>query len=220
MKVLVLTPFKFEQKKLFPHAIETVSGDFPVPVIKLTDSIFLATTGQGKAQCAAITTLLIERLKIDKALLIGSAGALNKSLNTNSLCVVKSVVEWDFKSFNGQDQNKLPEFHYDIAFTSQLYQQIVDNGGEVEYGTLASGDSDIFSDTARDSLYNATTCSIVAWESAGFIRATQILKIPSAEIRIPVDFGPVADFNEFQNLLKTKFSLFNESIENSIRGLF
>ncbi|MGL1935677.1 MAG: hypothetical protein OCD01_11675 [Fibrobacterales bacterium] len=170
-----------------------------------SDTLYVTFTGQGKAQCAAQTTRVIALTGASRAILIGSAGALRSGIYDQPLWLIDQVYEWDFKPSIGGIEGDSPRFSYPASLVREVEQSLLDNNARISIGTIVSGDCDVWKNQDREILAEKYQAELVAWESAGFIRALAVSGISGVEMRIPTDFSEVRNHKDFKVLLQKRF---------------
>ncbi|MGL4647111.1 MAG: 5'-methylthioadenosine/S-adenosylhomocysteine nucleosidase [Mycoplasmoidaceae bacterium] len=111
------------------------------------DSHIFTFSGIGKINAAIAAQLLLINFKITKLINIGSAGALNSSLEINDIIICDKIFNYDFdlSSFGYQvGQMPLKERNYlnsQGAFKNQLTSLLKNDNFNLKFGNLATGDS-------------------------------------------------------------------------------
>ncbi|MGL1903529.1 MAG: hypothetical protein OCC49_15425 [Fibrobacterales bacterium] len=194
---------------MFPNLIpcKSISGldNLYTLDIEGTDTVYVTFTGQGKAQCAAQTTRVIALTHASRAILIGSAGALKSGIYDQPLWLIDQVYEWDFKPSIGGIVGDSPRFSYPASLVNEIEQGLRDINLRVSKGTIVSGDCDVWNSQDREMLSEKYGAELVAWESAGFIRALAVSGVSGVEMRIPTDFSEVNNHKDFKKVLKERF---------------
>ena len=159
---------------------------------------FLCPGGHGKTQFALMTQFWCYYLgttgpeTTESILSVGAAGALEDSLNPGDLLLVDEIIEHDYKSSFGKKDSfplfspqslslNTPEGQKANSLDRQNPKGLA--SFHIHQGRIASGDEDILSPERRDELRVQTGAKAVAWESAGGIRAAQLLQRDYFEIR-------------------------------------
>lgn len=190
--ILAVIPQKEELEPLVRglqnHGFETkevklgsLSG-ITAPSLGLT----VALGGNGKAQFAAQTQYLIDRVPGSELVLCaGAAGALDQSLGIGDLVVATHTIEHDYRDrFN---QQPLPRFPGDPFALEELRRVSSEAACAACFGPVASGDEDIVNPTRAAELRAQTGALCVAWEGSGGARAAAFNQIPFLEIRAITD---------------------------------
>ncbi len=203
---------------MFPNKTAIQSPDDSVPLYKISDGLFASITGQGKAQCAAHTSYILSHGEYSAVILIGSAGVLHSSLDQESAYLIDTIHEWDFNSSIGSKQHKVPTHKYP-SLNQKYIEDFLSNNKQISVASIASGDSDVWTDEERQFLNATYNTDLVAWESAGFFRAVKYFDIVALELRIPTDFSSMTDYKEFKKCMKSCFLPLKEHIDGVIEML-
>jgi nucleoside phosphorylase len=138
----------------------------------------LAVCGQGKVEAALSCCLLAEALKPDRALLIGSATALDSNLHPGDFVAGDECIEVDFGSQDGPSPNPPPRHRPTLDPPLPML------GMPLRIGPILSGDADRTDPGEKRKLGEEFSALAYAWEGAGFHRALARLGLPGMEIRV------------------------------------
>lgn len=198
--ILILCPLKkeltflikfFESHKLKVESLD-LEGKKAFQLIGA--NVFFAVSGIGKAQTAVQATWFIQSLKIKRAILCGSAGALHSGVKPGDVIFSTKTIEHDFKSTFARGE--CPVFNSPTTWSEEIVAMNMD---ELKQGLVASGDEDIVDKLRASELHQKTNADVVAWEGAGFHRACRFLNVEGLELRTVTDN---ADHNTIQDFEK------------------
>jgi len=160
--------------------------------------VLLHASGHGKVQTALTTQrLFIEIPTLQVALLLGTSGALTPELRPGDVVFGESTIEHDFRMIFLS--RPLPQFRSAIGLPEGLSFE----GFQCVRGAIASGDEDVVSiDRARE-LFETTRALVVAWEGAGFARASLACRKPFLEIRVVTDSADHLATDQFRQHLQS-----------------
>lgn len=190
MTVLVLTPIEEEftalTEELSSLGLPSSSGSHGrISGRSYADgALFVAQGGLGKAQFGVQTQHLLDSIEgVSLAVCAGTAGGLAPELAIGDVVVGTSTVEHDF---NYVLTNKpLPEFDGSEPHVKRL-RSLADSlqeGFELHFGIIASGDEGIADATRARQLRESTGAFAVAWEGAGGARVAKFSDVPYLELR-------------------------------------
>jgi len=161
--------------------------------------LLVVDSGAGEIAAATATQLLIDRYDVDLILNFGAVGALTEAMRTSELCVIKSVVHYDFDTTGwlnlktGQYPDKDSEY---LSTTAELVDRVCELDPSIVPVVCASADK--FVDKAADKAhlrysYNADICEM---ESAGIVLTCLRCGVPCLLIKAVSDtlIGGGAEF--------------------------
>lgn len=179
-KILIVFPFSLEAMPL----IEKFSAEKVAQDLWETPELVFAASGQGSLRTTALTThLLTIYSSIEKAIMVGSAGALHQKCP--EWIWVEKTKEADFNPIRDWD-GYLP------------------NPTKAVSGSMLSINQNIDQAEHRQKWRNLSQCDAVCWESAGFTMACTILGVPHAELRYITDWETIPDFKTFKKAVQAK----------------
>lgn len=194
-----------ESVQLRGYTIHTYRGD--------SFDMFVADSGAGEISAAAATQLLIDKFDVDMIVNFGAVGALTDTMKTCELCVVKSVIHYDFDTTGwlnlarGQYPGKDSAY---IETTPALVQKVLEISPDILPVVCASADK--FIDRAEDkaALHSAYGADICEMESAGIVLTCQRNAVPCLLIKAVSDtlIGGGREFMaELQRVSETCFEV-------------
>lgn len=182
--ILIVCPLAAELEIFRDHALDRAR-------------FHLALGGHGKVQFALETFRLAAELKPELIVCAGSAGGLAPQVKPLDVVVGEATIEHDFNlKFIKRDKPMFPGHSPTIE---RLRSLKIDG---LHFGTIASGDEDVVSDTRAREIYAATSALAVAWEGAGGARAAAQLKIPYLEVRGITDMAGNNSVSAFKENLR------------------
>ena len=128
----------------------------------------LAVCGQGKVEAALACQILADALLPGMVLLLGSATALDPSLEIGALVKADPCIEWDFGA------EPPPRFQ---AAALPVFAGI-------RAGPVLSGDRNVFDAAQKNALFIRHGALALAWEGAGFHRFLRRSGLPGGEFRL------------------------------------
>ena len=160
------------------YSIHTYRGD--------AFDMFVADSGAGEISAAAATQLLIDRFDVDMILNFGAVGALSEKMATYELCVVESVIHYDFDTTGwlnlarGQYPGKDSAY---LKTTPGLVEKALEICPDMMKAVCASADK--FIDRAEDKTFLRETygADICEMESAGVVLTCQRNGVPCLLIK-------------------------------------
>ncbi|MDO4815089.1 MAG: 5'-methylthioadenosine/S-adenosylhomocysteine nucleosidase [Bacillota bacterium] len=180
-----------ETQKLQGYTVRTYRGD--------SFDMFVVDSGAGEISAAMSTQLLIDRFGVDMILNFGAVGALTEEMKTSELCVVKSVIHYDFDTTGwlnlkrGQYPGNSSPY---LEATPELVRRVLELKPDIIPTVCASADK--FIDKAEDKIalreaYGADICEM---EAAGILLTCLRNDIPCLLIKAVSDslIGGGAEF--------------------------
>jgi nucleoside phosphorylase len=208
MKTAILTPLRAElsillseleklnlkTNKLKLNNLEV----FEFPELKL----LVAHGGHGKTQFAIHSQYLMCCIpSIELLVSSGVAGALSQKLNIGDIVVATEIIEHDFKLKLAN--RPLPKFSSHKETINSLRDLSKSNSEFIlHFGSIASGDEDIISESRKKELLDSTSCIAVAWEGAGGARVCEFNNKKYIELRAISDTADCNSTVEFEINLK------------------
>ena len=164
-------------------------------------------SGVGKVNAARTTQILIDKFDIEYVLNLGSAGALNETLNIGDIVIGKQLVQHDFDvTAFGRERGYIPETGKLFLSCEKLIEKcknIKVNDIKITVGTIASGDTFCTDIKMKDKIREDFNCDCVEMEGAAVAQVCYLNKIPFIVIRsisdIPNGKNEI-DFNEYLEL--------------------
>lgn len=154
-------------------------------------SIIVIKCGVGKVNAARVTQILIDKLKVDYIINIGTAGALNSNLNIGDIVVADKLVQHDFDiTAFGHKKGYITGVGDYIYCDKKLlnnFNNIIDNLSRNEYkvvtGTIASGDSFCTDIKTKDEIYSMFKAECVEMEGAAVAQVCYLENTPFIVLR-------------------------------------
>lgn len=153
--------------------------------------IIAVKSGVGKVNAARTTQILIDRLDVKAVINVGSAGALNPSLNIGDIVIANKVIQHDFDitAFNHEKGFITGVGDYiecDKAILGKL-KEIIYNMHDTTYkattGVIASGDIFCTDVEMKNKIYSKFNAECVEMEGAAIAQVCYLDNIPFAVIR-------------------------------------
>jgi adenosylhomocysteine nucleosidase len=172
--------------------------NFPEP------QITVAVSGHGKAQSAAQTQYVLDRVtRMDVVICAGVSGGLRPDLKPGDVVVATDTIEHDFRA--RINPRPSPAFAGDAIVVEEL-RAIADRAVwpfGIHFGTMASGDEDVIAVGRARELTAATGALGVAWEGAGVARTCLLNDLGFVEIRGITDAADAGAPTDFARHLET-----------------
>lgn len=159
---------------------------------KIADvEVIVVKSGVGKVNAARTTQILIDRFNVDYVINVGSAGALNPSLDIGDIVIGEKLIQHDF-DITAFNHNKgyitgVGDYIYSDNNLIMKLQNVVNNLKDKTYkintGVIASGDifcTEIF---MKDKIYSKFNAECVEMEGAAIAQVCYLDKIPFVVIR-------------------------------------
>lgn len=154
-------------------------------------SIIVIKCGVGKVNAARVTQILIDKLKVDYIINIGTAGALNSNLNIGDIVVADKLVQHDFDiTAFGHKKGYITgvgDYTYCDKKLLNNFNNIIDNLSRNEYkvvtGTIASGDSFCTDIKTKDEIYSMFKAECVEMEGAAVAQVCYLENTPFIVLR-------------------------------------
>lgn len=155
----------------------------------------LARSGIGKVNAASCAQYLIDLYNIDYVINIGAAGAVNNKLNIGDIVIAKDLVHHDFDvSVFGEPIGIIPNMKESYFKCDKNILKIVEGSaekkrlpGNIYFGTIASGDQFISSDSNKKFIEKNFNAHCIEMEGAAIAQVCFLNKIPFIVIRIITD---------------------------------
>lgn len=148
--------------------------------------MFVADSGAGEISAAAATQLLIDKFDVDMIINFGAVGALSEKMSTLELCVVDSVIHYDFDTTGWLNLKRGQYPGKDSAYlktTVEFVEKVTQLRPEILKVVCASADK--FIDRAEDKSalrenYGADICEM---EAAGIVLTCLRNEVPCLLIK-------------------------------------
>lgn len=143
--------------------------------------------GVGKVNAARTTQILTDKFDVEYIINLGSAGAVNNSLNIGDIVIGQQLVQHDFDvTAFGREKGYIPEtgkiFECDGNLVEQC-QRIEINGVKIIKGTIASGDIFCTGIKMKEKIREKFSSDCVEMEGAAVAQVCYLNKIPFIVIR-------------------------------------
>lgn len=155
------------------------------------EKVVVVKSGVGKVNAARTTQILIDKLDVTKVINVGSAGALNPSLNIGDIVIADKLIQHDFDitAFNHKkgyitgvgdyiycDENLINKF-------KKAENKLGDKAYNIKTGTIASGDIFCTEINMKNKIYSKFNADCVEMEGAAIAQVCYLDKIPFIVIR-------------------------------------
>lgn len=147
----------------------------------------LTRCGVGKVNAARTTQILCDRFDIKYIINLGSAGAVNDSLDIGDIVVAEKLVQHDFDvTAFGREKGFIPEtgkfFNSDKSLCGKFNIGKL-NDVKIVLGTIASGDTFCTDIAMKEEIKNTFNCDCVEMEGAAVAQVCFLNNIPFVVIR-------------------------------------
>lgn len=180
----------------------------------------LVSCGIGKVNSARVTTKLIDFFKVNTILNVGSAGAINNSLNIGDVVISKINVQHDFDlTAFGYEKGHLVEIGRNIYSDRKLLEiakEVTNSFNfKTKIGVIASGDIFCSEEKMKNKIKSKFNADVVDMECGAIAHICYLEHIPFISIRSVSD-SPNGDnaktFEENLKLASTRASLILEKM--------
>lgn len=172
-----------EEKKIY--GISFVDGKIE------KEKVVVVKSGVGKVNAARTTQILIDKLDVTKVINVGSAGALNPSLNIGDIVIANKLIQHDFDitAFNhkkGYITGVGDYIYCDENLINKLKKaenKLGNKAYNIKTGTIASGDIFCTEINMKNKIYSKFNADCVEMEGAAIAQVCYLDKIPFIVIR-------------------------------------
>lgn len=193
------------------------SKPFPLHRYVFGDAeIYLIESGAGESYAAAATQHLIDAYKPESIINFGVAGALNERLSTESICVVKEIIDYQFdtSAVDNCEVSRHIEFPTVELITDECLRDVaISSIKGIKEVRCASGNAFVSDKEKKEELSNLYQADICEMEAAAIYLTCHKNGIPSLFVKAISDtlFGGAEEYKEnslkvaktFSSLLKT-----------------
>lgn len=153
--------------------------------------VIVVKSGVGKVNAARTTQILIDKFNVDYIINVGSAGALNPSLDIGDIVIGEKLIQHDF-DITAFNHNKgyitgVGDYIYSDEKLIKKLQNIANNLKDKTYkitkGVIASGDIFCTEISMKDKIYSKFNAECVEMEGAAIAQVCYLDKIPFVVIR-------------------------------------
>lgn len=194
-----------EMDAVFNHykeCIEKIEAE-PFEIWKVNQgltTIYFLKSGAGEILASSGTQYLITKFGVDLIVNFGIVGALTEGLSKEEVCIVKSVVHYDYDTSTVDNVPVGRYLDYDSEFIETdktlraLAMSVFPNLKEV---VCASGDKFVSDANKKQSLKDGFGAEICEMESAGIILTANRNKVPTLFIKAISDtlFGGADEYH-------------------------
>lgn len=165
--------------------------------------VVLAQTGIGKVSTAMIVTSILQSMKIDKILNIGSAGGLGKNQEIGDVVIATQGSFHDRYFSDKPDLSEGNVFNTDDAMRQQLVNSLDDTDINTHVGLMVSGDQFLSSSTPHynDVIECFPEAISVDMESTTVMQVANTFDVPTLIIRslsdVPGHINHDGQFREY-----------------------
>lgn len=152
--------------------------------------LFIVTCGVGEIAAAAATQYLISEYNVDLIVNFGVVGGLTHEMAVAKICVVKSVVHYDFDTSAYQGCEKARYLQYPsiyIPTTCDLVETAVRIRPELKVVVCASGDKFVAEERNKRDLHDEFGADICEMEAAGIVLTCNRNNVPCLLIKAVSD---------------------------------
>lgn len=180
-------------------------------------NVVLVKCGVGKVNAARVTQILISNYNLIYIINVGSAGALNSSLEIGDIVVANKLVQHDFDiSTFGHKKGYVPGIGNEIKVNQKLINKIRNikkefNDSNLIFGTIASGDVFVQDLNMKEKIENDFSADCVEMEGAAIAQVCFMDEIPFLVIRSISDKlngNNSIDFNIFLEKACSRYAKF------------
>ena len=155
------------------------------------EKVVVVKSGVGKVNAARTTQILIDKLDVTKVINVGSAGALNPSLNIGDIVIADKLIQHDFDitAFNhkkGYITGVGDYIYCDENLINKLKKaenKLGNKAYNIKTGTIASGDIFCTEINMKNKIYSKFNADCVEMEGAAIAQVCYLDKIPFIVIR-------------------------------------
>lgn len=155
------------------------------------EKVVVVKSGVGKVNAARTTQILIDKLDVTKVINVGSAGALNPSLNIGDIVIANKLIQHDFDitAFNhkkGYITGVGDYIYCDENLINKLKKaenKLGNKAYNIKTGTIASGDIFCTEINMKNKIYSKFNADCVEMEGAAIAQVCYLDKIPFIVIR-------------------------------------
>ncbi len=153
-------------------------------------TLYIVGSGAGEVAAAAACQMLISEFKVDFIVNFGVVGGLTDEMKVAKVCVVESVVNYDYDSspFTGLEKGR--HVQYDSVFMktdANLVDAAVKTEPSLKKVICASGDKFIASATEKSMLNKQFNADICEMEAAGILLTCDRNEVPCLMIKAVSD---------------------------------
>lgn len=153
-------------------------------------TLYVADSGAGEISAASATQFLITKYGVDVILNFGVVGALTERMQTADLCVVDSVVHYDFDSTDWLNLPRGQYPGYDSEFV-QTDRTLLEKAMQIKPDLVpvvcASADKFVSLPSAKAELHSTFGADICEMESAGILYTCKRNGVPCLLIKAVSD---------------------------------
>lgn len=184
--------------------------------------VVLAQTGIGKVSTAMILTSILQSMKIDQILNIGSAGGLGRNQEIGDVVIATQGSFHDRYFTDKPDLSEGNLFHTDDAMRQKLLGSLNDTDIKSHVGVMVSGDQFLSSSTPhyKDVLTYFSTAISVDMESTTVMQVANAFDVPCLIIRslsdVPGHINHEGQFDEYLEFASKQSATICELYINSL----
>ena len=154
-------------------------------------NVIVVKSGVGKVNAARTTQILIDKLEVEYIINVGSAGALNPTLNIGDIVIADKLIQHDFDitAFEHEKGYITGVGDY-ICCDNKLVNKLIiaaNNAENKTYniitGTIASGDIFCTEIKMKEKIYSKFNAQCVEMEGAAIAQVCYLDKIPFVVLR-------------------------------------
>ena len=163
--------------------------EFVIGKIKNTKCV-LTKSGVGKVNAARTTQLMIDNLKVDAIINVGSAGALNQELNYGDIIISTSCVQHDFDiTCFDHPKGYITDIGVEIKADEELIDKLekaskkIDKNVRIVKGIVATGDQFYNSPVIKKNLREIFNAECDDMEGAAIAQVRMLCNKPYVVVR-------------------------------------
>lgn len=174
-----------EQEEKEIYGISFISGKIE------NTKVIVVKSGVGKVNAARTTQILIDKFNVKNVINVGSAGALNPSLNIGDIVIAEKLIQHDF-DITAFDHAKgyitgVGDYIYSncelVKKIKDIGNKIKDETYKINTGIIASGDIFCTDIAMKNKIYQKFDAECVEMEGAAIAQVCYLDKIPFVVLR-------------------------------------
>ncbi len=200
--------------------------EYPGYTVRLYDmegfTVCAVDSGPGEIAAAAAAQFLISALHVDIIVNFGVVGALTEEMATSDLCIVKSIVHYDFDTTGWLNLKTGQYPGYESIFipaTPELVSAALRLSPGLKAVVCASADKFVDTASVKQSLHDLYGADICEMESAGIALVCRKNSIPFLVVKAVSD-SMTGGGNEFMKELERVSRICFDMVDRIIRSIW
>lgn len=175
--------------------------------------LVVAESGWGKVAAATAATILIERYKVNKILMVGFCGGISKELKKGQAVTPWGFIQYDYSAEPFLPRAVLQDLRFDVIRPDKTMLYHLERVGAKCIHLMGTADQFVYTRDQRKGIESFKGIEAIDMESAAVAHSCHLLKIPFACVKIVSDSANHESSKDFPRFVQVHTPEFLKYIE-------